>query len=74
MIDRLAEDLETATRARLADKLSTVAKAPSNLMARLAMDDSIEVARRVLTHSDRLDNKTLVSIAQSKSQNHLLAM
>jgi len=41
---------------------------------KLAFDDSIEVAGPVLRESGRLDAKTLVANARTKSQPHLLAI
>ncbi len=47
---------------------------PVNLVNKLARDNSIAVAGPVLTHSDRLDTPSLVSIAAVWSQQHLLAI
>jgi uncharacterized protein (DUF2336 family) len=74
IIGRLSQEIETTTRVRLAGKLACTNNAPLNLMRQLASDDSIDVARPVLSRSERLDTDTLVSCAQNKSQQHLLAI
>src|ERR1044071_5540589 len=74
VIGRLASEIETAARAKLAGKLSRVDHAPKKLIGDLASDDSIEVAGPVLRHSERLDVHSLVKNASTKSQLHLLAI
>ena len=74
VIGRLAEDIEIAARVRLANKLAPSNNAPVEIIEKLAFDDSIDVAGPVLRHSDRLDARTLVANARSKSQQHLLAI
>jgi uncharacterized protein (DUF2336 family) len=74
VIGRLAEEIEIAARVRLANKLAPSSNAPIKLIKKLAFDDSIDVAGPVLQQSERLDAKTLVENARSKSQQHLLAI
>jgi uncharacterized protein (DUF2336 family) len=74
IIGRLAEEIEATARARLSAKLARSNKAPTNVVRRLASDYSIEVAGPVLRDSTRLDVDTLVSAAQNRSQDHLLAI
>ena len=74
VIGCLAEEIELAARAQLSAKLSRTDNAPFNIIKKLALDDSIEVAGPVLRHSSRIDEKTLVATARSKSQEHLLAI
>src|SRR6202140_5714184 len=74
VIGRLAEDIEIAARVRLANKLSPSNNAPVKIIKKLAFDDSIDVAGPVLRQSNRLDARTLVANARSKSQQHLLAI
>src|SRR6516165_4193404 len=74
VIGRLEQDIETATRAQLARRLARTDNAPVKVINKLAFDDSIEVAGPVLRESSRLDTKTLVANARSKSQQHLLAI
>jgi uncharacterized protein (DUF2336 family) len=74
VIEMLAEEIEQAARAQLADRLARSDNAPTNVINKLASDDSIDVAGPVLRHSTRLDVRALVANAQSKSQQHLLAI
>jgi uncharacterized protein (DUF2336 family) len=74
VIGRLADEIEVAARAKLAERLAHTDNAPFNIVMILAFDDSIDVARPVLQHSERLDAKTLVANVRTKSQPHLLAI
>ena len=74
VIGRLAEEIEQASRAHLANKLAPSSNAPFDVIRKLAFDDSIEVAGPVLRQSERLDGKSLVANARTKSQQHLLAI
>jgi uncharacterized protein (DUF2336 family) len=74
IIGRLADEIEATARARLSAKLASSSKAPFNVVRRLASDYSIDVAGPVLRDSTRLDVDTLISCAQNRSQDHLLAI
>jgi uncharacterized protein (DUF2336 family) len=74
IIGRLAEDIETTARVRLATKLAPSNNAPVDVIKRLAFDESIDVAGPVLRESERIDAKTLIANARCKSQQHLLAI
>ena len=74
IIGRLAEEIEVSSRARLASKLAPSNNAPFEVIKKLASDDSIDVAGRVLRQSERLDVKTLIATARTKGQQHLLAI
>lgn len=74
IIDRLAQEIETAARARLAGKLASSDNAPYQLVRKFAADDSIDVAWPILRQSERLDTETLIACARNKSQQHLLAI
>jgi uncharacterized protein (DUF2336 family) len=74
VIGRLADEIEVAVRTQLADHLASFDKAPTNIIHKLAFDDSIEVAGPVLRESRQLDSVTLVTNAQTKGQPHLLAI
>lgn len=74
IIGRLAKEIESTARARLAAKLATSHNAPFDVVRKLASDDSIDVARPVLEHSERLDSKTIIVCAKNKGQQHLLAI
>jgi uncharacterized protein (DUF2336 family) len=66
--------LEASAKTMLAERLGPVASAPPRVMRTLAFDDLIEVASPVLSQSEKLDDDTLIENAQTKSQNHLLAI
>jgi uncharacterized protein (DUF2336 family) len=71
---RLVNAIETQARAKLAHRLAPIANAPSNVIHMLAFDDDIEVARPVLSQSERLDDRDLLVSAGTKSQEHLYAI
>lgn len=74
VIGLLASEIEASARAQLAERLAVCTTAPSNIMDRLATDDVIDVARPVLQHSQRISAHALTQVAQTKSQEHLLAI
>ena len=74
IIGRLEQDIEIATRAKLAKRLARTDNAPLKIIKKLAFDDSIEVAGPVLRQSQRLDTQSLIANVRSKSQHHLLAI
>jgi uncharacterized protein (DUF2336 family) len=74
VIERLADEIELAARAKLAKLLARSDNAPFNVVMILAFDDSVDVAGPVLQHSQRFDAKTLVTNIRTKSQPHLLAI
>jgi uncharacterized protein (DUF2336 family) len=74
VIGRLADEIEVAARAQLAQRLARNDVAPINIIHKLAFDDSIDVAGPVLRESTRLDDNALIANAQTKSQPHLLAI
>lgn len=74
VIERLAAEIEISARALLAKRLAPIPNAPPRVIRILAFDDAIEVARPILSLSERLDDPTLVQNAQTKSQQHLLAI
>ena len=74
VIARLAAAIEPMARAKLAERLAPAANAPPGVVRLLAFDDDIEVARPVLRASECLNELDLVENANSKSQQHLLAI
>jgi uncharacterized protein (DUF2336 family) len=70
----LAEKIEKTALVELGSRLAPVDMAPIRVIKRLARDDEIEVAAPVLTGSKRLSTADLVEIAQTKGQDHLLAI
>ncbi|HEY5380509.1 MAG TPA: DUF2336 domain-containing protein [Pseudolabrys sp.] len=71
---RLADTIEHSARAVLAERLSKVERAPAKVSRSLANDDDIDVAGPMLQHARGLDNTTLVTVARTKPQQHLLAI
>jgi uncharacterized protein (DUF2336 family) len=74
VLSRLIVEIETRVRAELAERLSDVDNAPTELMRKFARDDDISIAGPVLSRSSRLDDADLVEIASSKGQDHLFAI
>jgi uncharacterized protein (DUF2336 family) len=74
IIARLAREIEEAARIKLATRLAAVDQAPANILHQLAFDDSIEIAGPILRQAKSLTSEVLVKNAQSKSQQHLLAI
>jgi uncharacterized protein (DUF2336 family) len=74
VIGRLVTTIESNARAKLANRLAKVGRAPVNVIRTLASDDDIAVARPVLRESERLDDASLVATASAKSQEHLRAI
>jgi len=70
----LIDHIETSAKALLASRLAPIDTAPPLTIRALAFDDVIEVAGPVLSQSMRLDDKTLIENAHSKSQAHLMAI
>lgn len=60
--------------AEMSSQLAPVPQAPPAVVRRLASNDEITVARPVLTESACLSTEDLVEIAQTKGEQHLLAM
>lgn len=74
VIGRLADEIEVVARSQLAERLARTSNAPTNVIRRLAFDDSIAVAGPVLRDSEQLDTKTLIANIRCKSEVHLLAI
>src|SRR6202790_3322268 len=74
VITRLADEIEVAARAQLAQQLARFDRAPVNIIHKLAFDDAIEVAGPLLRGSTRLDPYALVANVCTKSQTHMLAI
>ena len=70
----LIDQIETSARMLLANRLAPIDTAPPLTIRALAFDDVIEIAGPVLSQSTRLDDKTLIENARSKSQAHLMAI
>ncbi len=73
IMGKVAFDLEKEVRQELANCLSSEASAPRDLIMRLAHDE-ISVAKPIIEKSPILNDTDLVEIAETKSQDHLMAM
>jgi uncharacterized protein (DUF2336 family) len=68
---------DVSARMALADisaQLAPIAQAPPSVVRHLARNDEITIAAPVLQESARLDDADLVEIAQTKGEQHLLAI
>ncbi len=74
VILRLAAEIEQSARELLAKRLAPIRNSPPKIIRALAFDEAIEVAGPVLAQTSRLDDKTLVEIARTKGQGHMLAI
>lgn len=73
VIARLAAAIEARARIELAERLADAPNAPRGVIRSLAHDE-IDVARPVLTRSDRLTDEDLVAVAIAKGREHMLAI
>jgi uncharacterized protein (DUF2336 family) len=70
----LVAHVESQVRAELSERLAPIENAPSAILERLAWDDQIAVAGKILTSSPKIGTSTLVEIAKAKGQEHLFAI
>ncbi len=73
VVTRVIDQVTVEIRAEISDRLSQETMAPHELMVKLA-NDEINVATPVLQNSDALTEEDLKEIAESKSQDHLMAI
>jgi uncharacterized protein (DUF2336 family) len=74
VLEQLSADIEVKARAKLAEHLAVMERAPPKMVRSLAFDDAIEVAGPVLVHSQQLTDDDLVENATTKSQDHLFSI
>ena len=83
MLERLIKTVElraladVSARIALAEmstQLASVKQAPPGVIRRLARHDEISIARPVLTESARLTPEDLIELAETKGEQHLLAI
>src|SRR6266436_239860 len=74
LLERLIKTIEIRALAEMSVQLAPVGQAPSSVVRRLAMNDEITIAGPVLTESARLSTEDLVEIAETKGEQHLLAV
>jgi uncharacterized protein (DUF2336 family) len=71
---RLIERMESRTLAQLSTTLSNSALAPKEIVRQLAYHEEASVAVPVLSKSNRLSESDLIEIANTRGQQHLLAI
>jgi uncharacterized protein (DUF2336 family) len=74
VMHQLVDEIEVSARAGFAEYLAKSPAAPPRVLRQLALDDVIDVAGPLLSHSEQLDEMTLAEGAKNKSQAHLLAI
>ena len=73
IMSRVTEQVETALRRELAEKLADVPNAPQGLIRQLARDE-ISVAEPVLRRSEALTEEDLLGIIRQRGQDHMRAI
>jgi uncharacterized protein (DUF2336 family) len=58
----------------MSEQLAPIGQAPPSVVRRLAKNDQILIAGPVLKESARLSEDDLIEIAETKSEQHLLAV
>lgn len=66
--------VETRAKAELSKRLAPLDYAPFEVIQHLAKDDDVAVAGEVLAYSSRVTTDTLLEVASTKGQDHLLAI
>jgi len=74
VLGKLIQRIETRALAELSSRLAPIHSAPIDVIRSLARHDEISVAGPVLAESPRLTANDLIEVAQTKSQDHLLAI
>ncbi|BAR99701.1 hypothetical protein BV133_2108 [Blastochloris viridis] len=74
LLPRLANDLATAARRRLSERLAPLSNAPPVVVSNLAMDHDIVIARPVLEISDVLGDDDLLRVARERGEAHMMAI
>jgi uncharacterized protein (DUF2336 family) len=74
VMSRLLREVESSARVQLAEYLVECPHDARKTIRSLSLDDAIEVARPMLARSEKLEQRTLEEVAETKSQAHLLAL
>ena len=83
MLERLVKTIEIRAiadigarmaLAEMSEQLAPIGQAPPSVVRRLAKNDQILIAGPVLKESARLSEDDLIEIAETKSEQHLLAV
>jgi uncharacterized protein (DUF2336 family) len=73
-IRALADISSRIALAELSEQLAPVSRAPPSVVRHLARNDEITIAGPVLRESSRLSDEDLIGVAQTKGEQHLLAI
>ncbi len=71
---RLVPDIDVEMRSELARRFCSLGNAPPQLIAQLAQDEDIGIAGPLLRRSNQIDGETLVELAGTRGQTHLMAI
>ncbi|MCG6207378.1 DUF2336 domain-containing protein [Rhodopseudomonas sp. HC1] len=71
---RLVPDVDVEIRGELARRFCSLGNAPPQLIAQLAQDEDIGIAGPLLRRSSQIDDDTLVELAGTRGQTHLMAI
>jgi uncharacterized protein (DUF2336 family) len=74
VLARLVDEIETAARAELSQRLCRATVGPPQLLRRFVLDDATEVAQPLLSDFEALPTELLVECARTRGQGHLLAI
>ena len=74
VMERLTKGIEGKALVELASRLAAMQSAPAETISHLSENDDIAISGPVLKAAPGLKDETLISIAQTKSQLHLLAI
>jgi len=70
----LIKRIETEALVQLSASLAPASNAPTDVIRHLAYSEEIRIAAPVLSQSDRLSEEDVIDIAESRGQDHLLAI
>ena len=71
---QLVQQVEASARVKLASRLADANTAPHRIIQSLAQDDLIDVADPVLSRSTQVSEESLILVARTRSQAHLLSI
>lgn len=74
VMERLTKGIEGKALVELASRLAAMQSAPAETISHLSENDDIAISGPVLKAAPGLKDETLIGIAQTKSQLHLLAI
>ena len=74
VLARLVDEIETAARAELSQRLSRATIGPPELLRRFVLDEAAVVAQPLLSDFEALPTELLVECAKTRGQGHLLAI